>query len=459
MKSVVNKYSCPFALFVFGVILASCTGNAYQNAVPKDCVALAALEMESLSSLGGGDQRQMADIFHVDNIDHCGLDFSSPFYLFESRDGDFGFCAKVDDVDDLKNWLDKDLAKSGKCKKREERKGFTFAEWDGNWLIGCSDEAFLMMGPVLPAAMAQLQQKMVKYLSQDEEKGMKESRLTEVIDTMAAPVRVVARLSALPPVVTMPFAFGVPKTAGENDAYLKAEITKKDNRLVVEGATFSFKEKLNEEIQKTQKQLLLIGNKYLHTVPDSTLATAFAHVEGPSFLELIHTNKGLETVLTGANLAIDMDNIIRSMDGDIFIAYFPPKGKEKRFAMAAQLKNTDFLKDVDYWKTSCPKGTHIDNKGQNSFLFTGGEYELFFGVTDDNSMFFAATSEALAHSLLNSSSSSLSKETTELIKGRKLALCLNNKVLSGSSDETASLVLSMLNAFFGDTSQILFFLQ
>ena len=454
MKFVVNIYSC---LFLFVSVLASCTGNAYQNAVPKDCVALAAIDMEGINN--GVEKKQIASVFHVDNMDHCGLDFSAPFYLFESRDGDFGFCAKVDDTDEMKLWISNDLTKSGKCKERDSRKGFTFVEWGDNWLIGCSDDAFLMMGPVLPAAMAQLQQKMVKYLSQDDDKGMKESRLSEVIDTMNAPVRVVSRLSALPPLVTMPFAFGIPKTAGENDAYLKAEIAKKGNVLVVEGSTFSFKEKLNEEIQNIQKQLLPIGDVFLKSAPDSIFAMAFAHVEGPSFLELIHTNKGMETVLTGANLAIDMDNIIRSMDGEIIMAYFPSQGKGKRFALAAQLKNTDFLKDVDYWKTSCPKGTRIEDKGENTYLFTGGEYELFFGVTPDNSKFFAGSSEALVHSLLNSNTSSLSKETTELIMGRKLALCLNTNALNDASDETASLVNSLLNAFFGETQQVLFYLQ
>lgn len=451
-----TKSFCLFA--IIAVLLSACSGNAYQNAVPKDCVALAAVDMKALADDGGADEQRLAEVIHVGNMENCGLDFSVPLYLFESRDGDFGCCARVNDVDELETWLGNDLTKSGKCKVRDKRKGFGFAEWNDSWLIGYSDDAMLFMGPVLPAAMAQLQQRMVKYLSQDEDKGMKESRLTEAIDTMTAPVKMVARMSALPPTATIPFAFGVPKTAGENDAYLKAEMTKKGLTVVVEGETFSFKENINKEIKQSQQQLLPVGNRFVETVSDSMVFAAFFNVEGDSFLNLIHTNKAMESVLTGANLAVDMDKIIRSMKGEVVMTYSPTNSEQKQFALAAQLKDTEFLKDVGYWKSSCPKGTSIVDKEQDFFLFTGGEYEMYFGVVGGN-MFIAGSSEEKARALLNKSASSLSKETADMMVGKRMALRVNANAFADQADEKMKVFTSLINAFFGETQQIIYYMR
>ncbi|MBR4388783.1 MAG: DUF4836 family protein [Prevotella sp.] len=445
-------------LAIMTVLLSACSGNAYQNVVPKDCVALAAVDMKALAADGGADEKRLADMIHVGNMENCGLDFSEPLFLFESRNGDFGCCVRVNDVDELETWIGNDLTKSGKCKMRDKRKGFGFAEWNDSWLMGYSDTALLLMGPVLPAAMAQLQQQMVKYLSQDEDKGMKESRLTEVMDTMRAPVKMVARMSALPPTATIPFAFGVPKTAGENDVYLKAEMTKEGLAVVVEGETFSFKENVNKEIKQAQQQFLPVGDKWMEAVSDSMVIAAFFNVEGDSFLQLIHTNKAMETVLTGANLAIDMDKIIRSMKGEVVMSYSPAKSTRKQFALAAQLKDTEFLKDLDYWKSSCPKGTSIVDKGQNNYLFTGGEYEMFFGVVDGN-LFIAGSSESEARALLNKATTPLLRETTNMMIGKRLALCVNAKALADTSDEKTDIFTSIINAIFGDTQQIVYYLK
>ena len=102
-------------LLIAGVVMASCSSNAYQNAVPKDCVALASVEMEVLAAQGGGDNKNMTNFLHVEKVEMCGLDFSAPVYLFESRDGDFGFCSKVADADAMKDWVEQVLTKEGVC--------------------------------------------------------------------------------------------------------------------------------------------------------------------------------------------------------------------------------------------------------------------------------------------------------------------------------------------------------
>ena len=49
-------------LAIIAVLLSACSGNAYQNAVPKDCVALAAVDMKALADDGGADEQRLAEM-------------------------------------------------------------------------------------------------------------------------------------------------------------------------------------------------------------------------------------------------------------------------------------------------------------------------------------------------------------------------------------------------------------
>ena len=95
-------------------------------------------------------------------------------------------------------------------------------------------------------------------------------------------------------------------------------------------------------------------------------------------------NNALQALLTGINTAIDMDNILRSVDGDM--AYMADSTLAN-IEMKAQLMNRDFLKDIAYWKSSCPAGTRITDQGPNAWLFQGTDLSFRFGVTADNQFY------------------------------------------------------------------------
>ena len=78
------------------VLLTSCTGDAYQNVIPRGCTALMAIDMqEKTDNAAGDDAMPMAALFGLENIEQSGIDLSSTVYLFESPDGYFGLAASV----------------------------------------------------------------------------------------------------------------------------------------------------------------------------------------------------------------------------------------------------------------------------------------------------------------------------------------------------------------------------
>ena len=154
-------------------LLSSCSGTDYLNAIPKKSTALISVDMQQMAS-GKSDEDKagmLKSLLHVEDASKCGIDISEKIFLFENADGNLGLCAKVSDEGDVEDWL-ASLAKQHIATEVKERKGFHFSVLKNSWLVGFSDQALLVMGPVVADAQAQLQQQMVKYLKADEGEGI-----------------------------------------------------------------------------------------------------------------------------------------------------------------------------------------------------------------------------------------------------------------------------------------------
>ena len=145
------------------LLLSSCSGSDYLNAIPKKSTALISVDMKQMTADKSDEDKagMLKTLLHVDDVDNCGIDVSEKLYLFETADGNLGLCAKVSSEDGVSDWL-ATLAKKHIATEVTERKDFHFSVLKNSWLVGYSDEALLVMGPVVADAQAQLQQQMVK---------------------------------------------------------------------------------------------------------------------------------------------------------------------------------------------------------------------------------------------------------------------------------------------------------
>lgn len=143
---------------LFMMLLQACSGSDYLNAIPARSTALVSIDMQKMAEDDklAGKASVLKSLLQVDDVSECGIDVKSKLYLFESADGNLGLCAKVSDADELEKWLDK-LSRGNTCTKVTERKGFHFSLMKSSWLVGFSDNALLVMGPVVADAQAELQ--------------------------------------------------------------------------------------------------------------------------------------------------------------------------------------------------------------------------------------------------------------------------------------------------------------
>lgn len=410
------------------VVLLSRGGNGYMNVIPSRVKALVAVE---LSKIGVGDVP--------------GVDFSRKAYLFETADGSLGLVAAVDSKSDVESFLES-MQKSGKATKPVERKGYLFTVINDNFVVGVSSSAVLVMGPAVADEQASIQRKMVKYLSSDVD-AVSESPLFRQLSTLDGPVTIVAQADALPEKFVMPLTLGAPRGTKADELLLSATMDINGECLTLKCRTFSLDDKINNALKTSHYKQRPITDKYLATISADNLLTVACNAKGTDFVELLRSNESLRTMLIGINTAIDIDKMLRGVDGDLIIS-LPSLGDNLNLTLLADASDISWMQDVDYWKKSCPAGTQIESCGRDSYRLKGTDFDTCFGVKDGKLLYVAPSTESVAN-IGSKASHPLSPAVVEQVKGSRFAA-----VLSLSSATRQKPELSVVSSFLPNLKTI-----
>ena len=410
------------------VILLSGGGNDYMNVIPSRIKALVAVD---LSKIGVGDVP--------------GIDTSKKAYLFETSDGSLGLVAAVDSKEDVESWMEK-MNKDGKATKTVERKGYTFSVVNDNFVLGLSSSALLVMGPAVADEQAVIQRKMVKYLSSDND-AVSESPLYRHLSALDGPVTIVAQADALPEKFVMPLTLGAPRGTKPEQLLVSATMDMTEVCITMKCHTFSFDKKIDDALKASQSKLRPISDKYIANISADNLLTVACGVKGTDFVELLRTNESLRTMLIGINTAIDIDKMLRGVDGDLIIS-LPSLGDNLNLTLLADASDISWMQDVDYWKKSCPAGTQIESCGRDSYRLKGTDFDTCFGVKDGKLLYVAPSTESVAN-IGSKASHPLSPAVVEQVKGSRFAA-----VLSLSSATRQKPELSVVSSFLPNLKTI-----
>lgn len=442
MKKNVRDLLGVFPVFFFiAVFLTSCSDEDYINVIPRNSMALVSIDLQEITDSYPKTTAENADVIKsvlkIDDVSDCGIDLASKIYIFESAEGNIGLVARVADDGNLEEWISK-LAGQGICTHVTERKDCRFTLIKNNWVLGFSSGAVLVMGPIVPAQQAEIQHQIIKYLNNDEKHSIKESPVFEKLNAVDSPVAVTARMSALPEKFAVPFTFGIPSNADASQVMLVAGMSIYDGCLYVKGETFSFNRQIDSAVKESRKIFCPIQGKYIPSMSAEALAGVFMNVDGGKFIKLLHENKSFQAILAGINTAIDIDNIIRCIDGDLAVIMQGYDNDKPSLQLLAQLGRRDFLADVDYWKESCPSGSSIGDWGKDAYYYTDGIMNFYFGVSPDNQFYSGKTPEQARMSVAPAAKAVYSS-VQDSIKGKRMCMVLSISNIAGSNAETSSL--------------------
>ncbi|MCD8297782.1 MAG: DUF4836 family protein [Prevotella sp.] len=448
MKKIVCKiYLSVLACLALTVFLSSCSNNDYVNAIPDNSIAVVAVNLQDLAADGDDNLAQLKSLIMVDNIEECGLDVSRKIYVFETADGNIGCVAKVSDEKKLDSWFNR-LAEKGYCKNTSKRKKLRFTVIRNLVVAGFSSHTLVAMGPVLPFRQQEIQKRIASYLGQDGDKSIKGSPIFEKLESLEGQITMVAQAVALPDQFAAPFSLGAPKDADPSQIMLAAELNIVPHVcLEIKGETFSFNKTIDSALKESATSLRPIEGKYVGCMPASAAAGVFLNIDGKRFIDILHSSAYFSALLAGMNTVIDMDNIIRSVDGDMSIVIPDFSADNTKPRLAAQLADKEFLKDVDYWKESCPDGSQIDDWGKNCYFYTDGNVSYYFGVTDDM-QFFSGGSPDDARQSITKDSAPLSEELQKRIVGQRMCIVFNVSSLS--------IVNDLIGPLLGDISTVVY---
>ena len=385
----------------------ACSGNDYLNAIPEESTLLISMNPTKLT--GSGSPLILKSLLHISKLNDSGLDLSANVYFFEDAQANIGVCAKVDDSDKLSDLLKR--AHLGLT----ERRGCHFAALPSNWVIGFSDKAALLMGPVLPAAQPEMITLMAKYLNADEDDGVKNSPLYDKLDSIEGPMALVSQAQALPEQLVAPFTIGAPKDCDPSDVIVAASMEVKGSQLLMKGQTYSLKKGVNDALLKAQKVYRPIKGNYVGAMSKSDVMGMFLNVNGQQFHALISQNRGISAMLAG-------------------------------------ISNAKWLGDVDYWKQSVPKGGFIGDWGKNCFYYRDNSTSYYFGVTPDL-QYMSGSNPDQARSSIKVSAHPIDKQLQQQIVGQKLVMIINFGALQGSKAEA---VTALLKPMFGHVNTIVY---
>lgn len=324
-------------LALTALLLTSCRQDSYLNVIPDNVVALMAVD---------ATRSRLA-------VSQEGIDTTQTLYLFEMADGTLGMAASY----------------------KGTESGFQIIA--GKWVCGFEDGKMVVLGPVLPAQQEETRQRIQRLLKQGEEESVVGTPLLERLDSIPSPMALVAQAAAIPEQFAALFTLCAPRNAEPSMVYLAARMELTDGILRVRGSNFSFNRGIQAAMDDARKAFRPLKGVYQQE-SEGHLFAVLMNVDGHRLLPLMQQNKSLQALLAGMNAAVDMDNIIRSVDGEMALML---KNGKMDMAMRAQLGSRDFIKDIGYWKSSCPKGARILDQGKDRWLYESGDVRFLFEVT------------------------------------------------------------------------------
>ena len=190
------------------------------------------------------------------------------------------------------------------------------------------------------------------------------------------------------------------------------------------------------------------------------------NVDGERFLPMIKNHETMMAFLASANAAIDMNNIIKSIDGDVAMLYFGDlMFSDSRFLLLSELAHSQWVTDVSYWKTSTPKCGEIKDLGKDTYCYTDGQSQYYFGLvggTKDgqklatSQQFFCGNTPNAATSPFELFGEPIPQAVIEKIKGNRLAVVVN---LEKSGGILAMMLKEKFQPLFGDFITVVYLVE
>jgi len=408
---MIKKFHLLLLIMVVAV-LASCSNNDYLNVIPKEATVVVSVDMASIAKKGDLGNSDLKALFSettntlkkedqekikqfMEDPREMGIDFLSPIYVFKTPTQYVGVTMKISDDDKFGEFLDV-LRSNGTCSKVSENDGLmsgTLSDCD----FAYNDNTFALLFPLGQNSKAANKAALKEMFAQDKENSFVSTDAYDKMSDEKGEVLVYANMKALPEKYYPLQAFGIKNVRpGDVEMYMSAlcEDGKMTLAFEMEGKTDAAKKILEDSYKNMHK----IEGRYINTLTDNSILWYCAGVKGEEYIKTLKNSPQVKELFLLADRAIDVEKILGAVDGDVALTLgsMPDLngllggGFNIDYIVTANVKDTKFLDDVNYWTQSMKDyGFSMTKTGDKQYAISASGFSLNWGVDDDN-VYFAS---------------------------------------------------------------------
>lgn len=334
-----------------------------------------------------------------------GLNLEALAYAFITPSQHVGLSLRVDDESLLEEFV-AELAEQAVCSRMKEHDGLKWVRLLDDFDVCFDDNTLLIFTPLDGNVNHQQdEQMMLALMNLDyEDSFASTAHAQHMTETGCEDVAVYANMGALPKELVEPYRQMLPAGAKYSDISLVAGLDFKKGSVSFKSLCYSENESVQAMIDEAGSAFQSVSGEFLNRIPRSAKAWMCMGLHGDKALEKLKQIPEVKELLVGANLGMDIDNMIRAIDGDVLLFTYNAEMLRENFYIVAQLGNTDFLDDVDYWMSSAREyGLTLAPYG-DGYKLSGGESsrgELYWMVNDGNLYISSVPCDALSDQGVN----------------------------------------------------------
>ena len=394
------------------VALASCHKTDYVQVIPQDASFVVSADIAGIAGkadlpgsslmqtvnnymglITSGEARQQLQ-HYIDEPASMGIDFTRPLYFFIA--GEYaGLTMCVADGGDVEKFIQM-LTSQNLCRGASEADGTKTALLLDDVVLTYDTHTLLLLANTQKGSVAQARQVAAQLMKQDKELSFAASEAYGKMDGKGdCDIVAYSNGAALSGDLLESVKSFLPTGIRPVDIELFSSLSFQKGRAVltanVEGKSNAAQKLLEEGNDNFRK----IEGRYISLPQEDFALWACMGVKGSWLLERLKQESNSKQFLLMLERAIDIEQIIRSTDGDIAMTF--PKAamadrdfKKADFMLMARVDDTDFLDDVDYWqKTMKDYGATMTKTKGNDYILKASDYTLNWGV-DGKDVYFAS---------------------------------------------------------------------
>ena len=393
-----------FIILLVALLLTSCSNDDYRNVIPSDASFVVSVNLGSLAEKSDIEHSKYMNLFKIgltsvvsndklddvqELIDHpekTGLDFTAPVYIFGKDANQVGMVVKVADRGDVEDFVemlhDIDVASNPK-----EHNGITECTLIDEALCLYNDRAFLLYIDQTSKSKDDARKLAAQFLTQGADDSFANTENFDRLDAESTDISYYVSADVISKSKSL-VSEQTSKASWFGNLCILGRLTFDNGRALLVNnflpLTEADKEKMDEYVLK---HLRPIEGRYLKMQNGPSLVWGCLGVEGQWLLdECLKDNKDIKGTLFMLERCVDIEQMLRSVDGDITFTIGKSGSSEPSFSAMARVKETKFLSDVDYWQKSMKDyGMSMDRLSDNDYVVHLGDGKrLYWGVNGND---------------------------------------------------------------------------